>query len=425
MEVQAIRYSSIPYPLNCEFVHNPGFAPLIIIPVEDADTVACQIWLDAGSNHDPVGLYGLAHMYEHLVYSNGEPIDSRTAVMDDAFTSYDYAAHCFRSLPGNLRDNWSSIVDGFSLPNLSLDNVRSEQRIIAAEIAHVSDRRRGLNDPSDIISTMFSSHRYGESVIGKIDDIHRAKFIDINSFAEYNGKVASSVVIAGKISFNQGRKFYESCNLLARHKDNKEDGLALVSPGFNINRNGKLITIQIGILAPKIESDYSVASSAFAFFLRNQDASTLFPELHRNVTLKQCHGRRVVHRKVGVIVVCITFEIPPDFFLDPWRVAKALKTDMQGFGDRVFKASDALQLSEKKRNFENLHRLQDHTSHARYLGWLSAISEDLGLAASLSFSTASRRSVKEYVDNFFPSDDMFYVNVAMALEQCENVHISN
>ena len=64
MDTQPIKLA---YPLPCWQISPPKEPSLIILQIKDVTTNACQLWLDAGACHDPVGRDRLAHLFEHMI----------------------------------------------------------------------------------------------------------------------------------------------------------------------------------------------------------------------------------------------------------------------------------------------------------------------------------------------------------------------
>ncbi len=85
----------------------PGGAVLLSVPVPTAHAVTFGVWLRTGSQDEPLGLGGVSHFLEHMVFKGSTSrsaleiavgFDSLGAIVD-AFTTKDMVAFTVKVLP--------------------------------------------------------------------------------------------------------------------------------------------------------------------------------------------------------------------------------------------------------------------------------------------------------------------------------------
>lgn len=392
------------YPVPCWMLRKPDCAPLIVLPLSDVDTTACQVWLDAGSILDPLNRAGVAHLYEHLIYRNGDPIDLGSAEIHNAFTGYDYATHSFKSLPDNIVQNFNRLVSAFSLNNINEGTLDAEKLVIENEMHHLHDTRQGASDLSKIRKLTFPEHAYGMPILGCKQSLSATTLEDVKDFSKRNGTTGHCVVISGAISLEGAKSLYNHGDFIKGRTAEVEQHELGLTPRVLIQHGESQATIQISIQTPLISGHLSEATSAFAFFVRKFGAKEMFPTLYKYHTVKQLHARRIIHRHAGMLLITIVLDRSSDVAVEP--AVENLRKDIadHAYGNKF--PADALPHLEEQRSSENYYRLQDHLSHAQYLGWLAAVSTDLNSAIDVSFSKASLVDLRDFLDQAAASLDL-------------------
>lgn len=167
---------------------------LRVIVKEDrrAPVVVSQIWYKVGSVDEPVGLTGISHVLEHMMFKGTERLKpnefSRIIAehggRENAFTGYDYTAY-FQQLEK------SRLPISFELEAERMHKLRLAEEEFAKEIKVVMEERRlRIDDRPEarlyerFMATAYRTHHYRNPVIGWMDDLRRMTVEDVRAWYE-------------------------------------------------------------------------------------------------------------------------------------------------------------------------------------------------------------------------------------------------
>lgn len=171
-----------------------------------------QIWYRVGSKDEELGLTGISHVLEHMMFKGTDkygPGDISRTVMryggtDNAFTSRDYTSY-FQILPSD-EIGLSYDIESDRMRNLTLDpgETVSERNVVMEErrLRYEDDPQNALFE--NVVAEAFRAHPYQWPVIGWMSDlanIQRGNLLE--HYRKYYTPANSFVVVAGDVSTDQ------------------------------------------------------------------------------------------------------------------------------------------------------------------------------------------------------------------------------
>ncbi len=119
--------------------------------------------------------YGMAHFVEHKLFANPDGEDTFEKMAEsgaycNAYTSFDKTVYLF-SISGDISSPLKILLEGFTTPYFTDENVENEASIISEEIKMYSD------DPYDAIfyammDVMYSNRNTAQSVCGSVESVN-------------------------------------------------------------------------------------------------------------------------------------------------------------------------------------------------------------------------------------------------------------
>ena len=137
---------------------------VLTVPFPYAHSVALGVWLRRGTQDEPVGLGGLFHFLEHMVFKGSRTrsayeiarhFDGIGAAVD-AFTTKDHVAFIVNVLPEYFAEAAAVLADMLLKPAFDADLIRLEQDVVCAEIQEARD------NPEDLLNDAFVARLYGD-----------------------------------------------------------------------------------------------------------------------------------------------------------------------------------------------------------------------------------------------------------------------
>lgn len=188
---------------------------VVAAPMQQAASVAIQVWYRVGAKDDPPGRSGFAHLFEHMMFKStrrmtAEMFDRLTEDVggqNNAFTSEDVTAYQ-SEVPANhlQRLLWA---EAERMSNLNVDqlNFDSERRVVKEEF-----RQGVLANPYGRLwhalpRLHYTRHPYRRPTIGSIEDLGRATLTDLRRFhALYYRPDNAVLVVAGGFDTGELRR---------------------------------------------------------------------------------------------------------------------------------------------------------------------------------------------------------------------------
>ena len=174
--------------------------------------VAVNLWYDVGSRHEPAGLTGFAHLFEHLMFQGSRNVASgqHFALLEAAGASLNASTffdrtNYYESLPsGGLdlalwleADRMAYLLDAVNQENL--DNQRD---VVKEEKRQSYDNRPYGDSYERLMKIAFDpGHPYGHMTIGSMEDLDAATVEDVHAFFRtYYGPNNAVLTIVGDVA---------------------------------------------------------------------------------------------------------------------------------------------------------------------------------------------------------------------------------
>lgn len=162
----------------------PNGLEVVLMPDSSRDAVAVEFWTHAGTRDEPVGKFGLAHFFEHvmpygpLLRSRAvEPLLDSLRTGSNARTRYDFTRYYKETVPAGTRLFLAQAAGRLgSDPVLDLTpaRVESQRQRVLAEMERFVHTPHGEPIRNRIARGTFGAgHPYGHAAYGTPDETHR------------------------------------------------------------------------------------------------------------------------------------------------------------------------------------------------------------------------------------------------------------
>ena len=188
----------------------PNGLTLIVHEDHKAPIVAVNIWYHVGSKDERVGRTGLAHLFEHLMFSSSEnhrdeffrPLLALGGTRMNGNTWLDRTTY-FENVPVNALDTalWlESDRMGHLLGAIDQKTLDEQRGVVQNEKRQGENRPYGKVDELIAASTWPAGHPYSWTTIGSMDDLNSASLEDVKTwFRTYYGAANAVLVVAGDV----------------------------------------------------------------------------------------------------------------------------------------------------------------------------------------------------------------------------------
>ncbi|MFP7569675.1 M16 family metallopeptidase [Marivita sp. S2033] len=181
-----------------------------VVVIEDhrAPAVMHMVWYRAGSADEQVGVSGVAHFLEHLLFKGTEKrapgefseIVKANGGSDNAFTSYDYTGYFQRVAADRLGLMMEFEADRMKNVQLDREDILTERDVIVEE-----RNQRVENDPGSLfreqrMAAQYLNHPYGTPIIGWRHEMVDLDLDDALAYYEqYYSPNNAVLVVAGDV----------------------------------------------------------------------------------------------------------------------------------------------------------------------------------------------------------------------------------
>jgi zinc protease len=180
---------------------------VLLMPNTKAPVVSIQVWYCVGSQNEPLGLSGLAHLTEHLMFRGTKKygpkqyfkIIQKNGGQNNAFTNRDYTVYF-----ENLASDRLEIALDLEADRMTGLQVDEEKFLTERKVVQEERRLRIKDDPSaslfeEVVSTAFKSHPYRWPVTGWMEDLERLTSSDFLTFyRKYYQPANATLVLVGQ-----------------------------------------------------------------------------------------------------------------------------------------------------------------------------------------------------------------------------------
>lgn len=278
-----------------EFVLDNGMQ-VIVIPNHKAPIIRQMVWYKVGSVDEPLGLGGMAHLLEHLMFRGTKKIkdsDFNKIITENggdinAFTSRDYTSYYEVMDISKLELAMFMEADRMGNLNISSENFKKERDIVYQERRQVVDNNPSSYFVESYRRNLWQNHPYGRSITGSPEEIMNLSLEDINEFySKYYAPNNAILILSGDIDVRTAKvlaeKYYGP--IKAREMGKKvefpkltqkfSDKLEMAVPRINATR------IMKSYVAPSYNTDKSqiYALTILSKYLGEGETSKLYKKL--------------------------------------------------------------------------------------------------------------------------------------------------
>lgn len=152
---------------------------VVVIPDHRVAVVTHMIWYRNGSADDPIGVSGIAHFLEHLMFKGTEKhpegefsqVVSALGGQENAFTSYDYTAYFQRIAREHLGTMMAFESDRMANLLLAESVIGPERDVVLEERRMRVETDPGAQLSEAMAASLFVHHPYGLPIIGWMHEI--------------------------------------------------------------------------------------------------------------------------------------------------------------------------------------------------------------------------------------------------------------
>ena len=184
-----------------------------------APVVAVSVWYDVGSKHEPKGKTGFAHLFEHLMFSGSENVQSfdESAVAlgganNNGSTWFDRTNYVETVPTGALEKMLYIESDrmGYLLGAVTQENLTNQIGVVQNEKRQGDTQPYGLVEYAQIKGMVPEGHPYGHSTIGSMADLEASTMDTVRDwFRQHYGPNNAVLVLAGDIDVPTAKKLVE------------------------------------------------------------------------------------------------------------------------------------------------------------------------------------------------------------------------
>ena len=173
--------------------------------------VAVNLWYDVGSRHEPPGLTGFAHLFEHLMFQGSRNVASgqHFSLLETAGASLNASTffdrtNYFESLPSGGLDLalWLEADRmGYLLDAVNQENLDNQRDVVKEEKRQSYDNRPYGDSYERLVRLAFpADHPYAHMTIGSMADLDAASVEDVHAFfRKYYGPNNAVLTIVGDV----------------------------------------------------------------------------------------------------------------------------------------------------------------------------------------------------------------------------------
>jgi len=200
------EFPQIPYE---KFVLRNGLA-VVVHEDHKAPIVCIDVWYHVGSKNEKRGHTGLAHLFEHVMFSGSEhiPRPYATALQEIGATQWNGATnedrtHYYEDVPTSALDYalWmESDRMGYLLGGLDQKKLDAQRGVVQNEKRQRESQPYGSAPALITQNTYPVGHPYSWTVLGDMEDLEGASISDVQSwFKTYYGPSNAVIVLTGDI----------------------------------------------------------------------------------------------------------------------------------------------------------------------------------------------------------------------------------
>ncbi|MGY6535788.1 MAG: M16 family metallopeptidase [Pararhodobacter sp.] len=217
LTLPAVAVTAPEMPDPVEFTLDNGLH-VVVIEDQRAPVVTQMVWYRVGSADDPVGLSGMAHYVEHLMFMATETREEGTfdatlraqGARYNAFTSYDFTAYYQRLAVDRLEMAMELEADRMANLRIDLSTWERERSVILEERGQVLESNPQRVLAEQMRAALFRHHPYGIHPLGWRHEMERLDAESAEAFYRQHYAPNNAIlIVAGAVHADDVREMAE------------------------------------------------------------------------------------------------------------------------------------------------------------------------------------------------------------------------
>lgn len=194
---------------------------VIAIPNPRAPVITQMVWYKVGAADEPLGVSGIAHYLEHLMFKGSQNVPSgefsktirALGGNDNAFTAQDYTAYFQNIASTYLEKAMEMEADRMNGLQISLEDAKHELDVVFEERAKRLENNPAAQLSVQIDAALFPEHPYSTPVIGWRQDLEKFNLNKVLRFYDkFYAPNNARLIVAGDITMEEleplAKKYY-------------------------------------------------------------------------------------------------------------------------------------------------------------------------------------------------------------------------
>lgn len=281
---------------------------VILNPDKEATLVSYKMGVSVGGRHEPAGLTGISHMFEHLMFKGSAKYPKSInhyyqingVININAYTSSDYTVYQMTLPPDQMEFVFDVEFD-------RMTNLILTKKKLDVERGAIQEERkiRFENNPNgamwlNFIKSVFTKHPYKQGVIGSIKDIAGYTLEDLKSwYKTYYSPNNSTLVLSGNFSENKAKKLIQQYfgDWQAQNIKTEvviKEPIQTQAKYVRLQKDVQSSTIVIAFKCGALGTKEQLAMEVIAALLGQGESSPLYKSLVRETNLASSAGSHIV-----------------------------------------------------------------------------------------------------------------------------------
>lgn len=198
-----------------------------------------NILYKVGSKYDPNGKKGLAHLFEHLMFSGSKNVKNydyelqKVGGNNNAYTNCDVTNYYCTVPYQNIETAFWIESDRMALLNVTEEKLNIQKTVVTEELFESYYSHPYSDSWLNILPLVYSNHNYKHPTIGYKEDIASVNINDINNFYNYYSPNNAVLVISGNVNSTH---IYQLCEKYFGDIEQKEINFSSIE-NYESNEN--------------------------------------------------------------------------------------------------------------------------------------------------------------------------------------------
>ena len=233
------------------YKHPESGLKILLTTIPDSESCAISLMLRVGSIYEPKGLYGGAHVIEHMVFKGTKTLPNKSQLsrrldsmgaIYNAYTEYTMTSYHIKVQSKFLSEVIKILCEMVSQSLFKKTDLKPEKEVVIEEL------RRERDDPAAYIQeiyyeTIFKNCLLGRSIGGSIDDVKQIDYQKLVDFWKKHYKLDNIVIsVAANTNINTIIQAIDQSNLLSNVSDIQQANETIINQDLQTSPRCKVQT---------------------------------------------------------------------------------------------------------------------------------------------------------------------------------------